>query len=431
MVEHSGLDDAAAGRALAADRDTPLPAHQKGFASLALLTPAQIVARRTTTASLGRPVALVDEEALDRDVSRFASYCATHGVSLAPHIKTSMSPQIFLRQMRHGAWGATVANVDQARVALAYGVRRVLIANELGGTGQVRELLDLAALHEDADLLVCVDSDASIGILLEGLDTAPAARPLGVLIEVGRPGGRAGARTLETVAASTRFVAGDPRLELRGVSAFEGVLGSDRSDEALDRVRELSRLVVDAGAVCSRLGAGEVASPLILTAGGSVYFDAVLDELTSVESHDYPRTVVLRSGAYVVHDHGYLGLLSPLASELDSALTVLAHVISVPEPGLAIIGAGKRDIGSDIAMPTVTAVVGRDGRPRELDLRVVSLNDQHAFARFDPTSTSGTPDVGDEVRLAAAHPCTTFDRWRFLAITDADGVVTDIARTYF
>jgi len=42
----------------------------------------------------------------------------------------------------------------------------------------------------------------------------------------------------------------------------------------------------------------------------------------------------------------------------------------------------------------------------------------------------GTLGVGDILAPAIAHPCTTFDRWRFIPIVD-DGVIVDVAQTYF
>jgi D-serine deaminase-like pyridoxal phosphate-dependent protein len=64
-------------------------------------------------------------------------------------------------------------------------------------------------------------------------------------------------------------------------------------------------------------------------------------------------TVILRSGAYVTHDHGYYGTVSPArrgsadAPGLRPALELRAQVLSRPEPGLALLGAGCRDAGFD------------------------------------------------------------------------------------
>lgn len=45
------------------------------------------------------PVLVLKESALDHNVELVARYCREHGVSLAPHGKTTMAPQLFKRQL--------------------------------------------------------------------------------------------------------------------------------------------------------------------------------------------------------------------------------------------------------------------------------------------------------------------------------------------
>src|SRR5438309_1084931 len=45
------------------------------------------------------PLMLIKERALDGNVTLMARYCREHGVSLAPHAKTPMAPQIVERQL--------------------------------------------------------------------------------------------------------------------------------------------------------------------------------------------------------------------------------------------------------------------------------------------------------------------------------------------
>src|SRR5207244_9154166 len=78
---------------------------------------------------------------------------------------------------------------------------------------------------------------------------------------------------------------------------------------------------------------------------------------------------VLRSGEYVAHDHGHYAGLSPFP--LEPALRVWSVVVSTPEPGLALLTLGKRDISYDLDLPV----------PLAPGLRVTALNDQHASVR--------------------------------------------------
>ena len=60
------------------------------------------------------------------------------------------------------------------------------------------------------------------------------------------------------------------------------------------------------------------------------------------------------------------------------------------------------------------------------------MNDQHAFLRLDPADPLR---VGQVVRLGLSHPCTAFDKWRWIPVVDGtdepDPVVVELVRTYF
>lgn len=55
------------------------------------------------TAGFQFPIAILKKSALDNNLERMAEYCNEVGASLAPHVKTTMSPQIAQMQMEHGA----------------------------------------------------------------------------------------------------------------------------------------------------------------------------------------------------------------------------------------------------------------------------------------------------------------------------------------
>jgi D-serine dehydratase len=57
------------------------------------------------------------------------------------------------------------------------------------------------------------------------------------------------------------------------------------------------------------------------------------------------------------------------------------------------------------------------------------MNDQHAYLRFASAQTA--PRVGDRVGLGISHPCTTFDKWRWMAMVDEHYDVVDAITTHF
>jgi D-serine dehydratase len=59
------------------------------------------------------PLAVIRDSALAHNHAWMRDFTASTGVLLAPHGKTTMAPQIFAQQLAAGAWGITVANVQQ------------------------------------------------------------------------------------------------------------------------------------------------------------------------------------------------------------------------------------------------------------------------------------------------------------------------------
>jgi D-serine deaminase-like pyridoxal phosphate-dependent protein len=316
----------------------------------------------------------------------------------------------------------------------ARGVDRVLIANEVVDPVAIAWMAE--QLVDPAFELLCyVDSDRTVDILDAGLRSAGADRPLGVLVELGFDGGRTGCRTIpEAVHVATRVTSSD-RLRLAGVSGYEGTICQDRSPECLarviaylDRLRELTSTLIDTGS------APDGADRMVLSAGGSAFFDVVVDHLRGPWPSGADVRVVLRSGCYLTHDSGMYERLSPLptrdgARGFQPAMELWAHVLSRPETELALFGFGKRDVPFDIDLPT-PVVIRRSGGAVDAngDLEITSLNDQHAYARVRADLAL---EPGDVVGFGISHPCTAFDKWRFIPVLDDDDRVVDAIATYF
>src|SRR6185503_5831410 len=106
-----------------------------------------------------------------------------------------------------------------------------------------------------------------------------------------------------------------------------------------------------------------------VTAGGSAYFDRVAVLLGPLlrQPADRPVDVVLRSGAYVVHDDVHYRKVTPSTRGggpvLRTAIHVWAQVLSRPQADLAILDTGRRDVPFDLDLPIVLAA-SRDGSPR-------------------------------------------------------------------
>jgi D-serine deaminase-like pyridoxal phosphate-dependent protein len=369
----------------------------------------------------------VRADRLRHNLARMMRFCGEHGVALAPHGKTTMAPQLFADQLAAGAWGITAATVGQAQVMARFGVRRILIANEVLDRRAIRWMAESLTRDPGVDLHCLVDSVACVEALEAGFDETGASRPIKVLVEIGiadrRGGLRQSAPALRVLEAAARARHVSPV----GVECFEGVVGAERDrvpavEEALDRVADLALQG-------TRRGLFDGSDRVLLSAGGSVFFDLAA-QLAEVPN----SAVVLRSGCYLTHDDGMYEAASPLARShaasdpLLPALELWADVLSCPEPGRAIVGAGRRDAPYDAGLPTLLGVY-RQGETIALDSATVTeLNDQHGFASVAPADALRP---GDLLRLGISHPCGAFDRWRTLLEVDADYTVTRAIRTFF
>jgi D-serine deaminase-like pyridoxal phosphate-dependent protein len=363
------------------------------------------------------PLVTLDAGALEHNLATMRDWCERHGVLLAPHGKTTMAPQLYARQLEYGAWGISVANFAQLRVARAFGVRRVMVANQLLDAAGLRWVAAELARDPEFHLLCFADSVRGVELMESALSGAP--RPVDVLVELGTSGGRAGVRDVATAEAVAAAVERASVLRLAGVAGYEGAIGHGATPESLAAVERYLR---DLRALADRL---DLPDDAVLSAGGSAFFDQVADVFRGLRT-------LLRSGAYVTHDDGFYREISPLGRGGDtpfvSALHAWAQVTSQPEPGLALLTLGRRDVSFDQGLPEPHTVRKADGtRSPAGDSEVTALNDQHAFLRLGPDTRA---EVGDWVDCGPSHPCTVFDKWQLLPVVDGDTVV-DLVRTWF
>jgi D-serine dehydratase len=386
---------------------------------------------------LAYPLAVVHRSALAHNIAWMQDYAQRKGVLLAPHGKTTMSPELFAQQLAAGAWGLTFATIYQLAVGVEAGARRAIIANQVVCDADLDGLDMLLAGHNDLRVWFLVDSLAQLSLIEDWATRRQCRRLFDVLLEIGIPGQRTGCRTLSEALELARAISQSNVVRLGGIECYEG--GLAQCDSAHD-AREVTALVERVLEVARRCDAEHLfgEETLMLTAGGSAVFDLVIP-LLRAQGLSRPVRGVLRSGCYVTHDDGnYARFLRQveqregLDASLRAALEVWSLVQSVPEPGLALLTCGRRDISYDLEMPIPMRHAPRGARvaaKAPVDWKISALNDQHAYLRFDPAGT--VPEVGDRVALGISHPCTTFDKWRWLALVEDDLAVTGAIGTRF
>ncbi|WP_077193355.1 amino acid deaminase [Streptomyces lydicus] len=378
------------------------------------------------------PVLALSAESVEHNLALMETYAARHGLAFAPHGKTCMAPQLFARQLEHGAWGITAAVPHQARVYRRYGIQRIFLANELVDTAALRWLAGELADDPDFRFVAYVDSLRGIELMDRALREAGAVRPVDVVVELGAgEGARTGIRTETECRELADAIAGVDTLRLVGVAGYEGEVPDADPERVTAWLRRLVALAVE----LDKAGRFADLDQIIVSAGGSAWFDAVAEVFAEIPELSAPVLKLLRSGAYVSHDSGHYRRLTPFnripeEGELEPAFRLWAQVVSRPTPGQAFLNAGKRDAAHDLDLPQAQVVrSGRDGSERPADgVTVTGLSDQHAWVS---TERSGDLEVGDWVGLGLSHPCTSFDKWQLIPLVERDGTVTDFVRTFF
>ena len=420
----------------------PFGPHLKSFPiGSAPLTRGQVAEQdwQLLRGDLALPLAVIKQSALQHNLHWMRDFCAQRGLSIAPHGKTSMSPELWQMQLDAGAWGISFATVFQAAVGARHGVPVLLIANQVIQRAELDALVVLHAERPALRSMFLVDSVGQVDAIEAWATARGFAGRFEVLLELGIAGQRTGCRTAEEARQIARRIAASPVLRLAGIECYEGTTATcdhtqDRATvhDLMDRVDAVAR---------EALGQGWFAhEEIILSAGGSAIFDLVAERLTPALGR--PVRGVLRSGCYLTHDHQrYTRYLCCVAERLNlretlkPALEVLACVQSCPEPGLALLSMGRRDVSHDLDLPLpIWRSDGQVGAPRGVPThwRIDALNDQHAYLRYDASAPEEEwPVLGETVASGISHPCTTFDKWRWMPVVDDAYRVVDAVTTWF
>ena len=387
------------------------------------------------------PLAVLSRTALEHNSRWMRAFIQANKLSIAPHGKTTMAPQLFRRQIEDGAWAITVATLQQLMVCRLFGFHRLLIANELIGTGELDVISGELANAPQLEIYALVDSLAGIERIAAAGRRAGNPARLQLLLEMGVAGGRTGCRSLADALEVAR-AARREGLTLRGVEGFEGVLKETPAVDAF-----LDSITAAAEAIASEaLFSAE--GQVILSAGGSAFYDRVAARFSRSRLANEVQ-IVTRSGCYLTHDsvsyeQHYRAMRARERAEpgphpgslptgdLRPALLIWTQLQSRPEPGRAILTMGRRDVGQDAGLPVPLLWYRRGLHEAPVAVgeghSVAGLYDQHCC--LDCPSTSALA-VGDLVAFGISHPCTTFDKWQVLYVADERYDIVDAVRTFF
>jgi D-serine dehydratase len=398
------------------------------------------------------PLLVLHDSHLCNNLELMRDFATHHGVSIAPHGKSSLCPQLYLQHVETlGAWGMSAATTQQATVIAESGIRNILIANQIVGRAAVAQLAGLIGAYPECNVCSLVDSEASLNELrLFGAALLRPGERFRVLVEIGVPGGRAGVRRFEDAIRLIDLIASQRDVfDLVGVECYEGAAHGGTPEETIQEVDRLLDLTIDVLLHARSAEAFSGRTEVILTAAGSTYPDRAVAKLQRAAGIAGLR-IVLRGGSSLISDHGIyrtqlaqmdkrggldIGLAqrSSAVSAVKPALELLAAVLSVQEDGVAIMNMGIRDMPHDLGYPTPLRIYRDSALVRTIaegdsSWRIVRSHDQHCFLAHP--CGSGVA-VGDVVAFGISHPCTAFDKWRIFYRVDEAFNVTGALKTFF
>ena len=325
------------------------------------------------------PGLLADLDRLKANLDRMAQLARNADLKLLPHTKTHKTSEIARMQLNAGASGLTVAKIGEAEVMVEAGFDDIFIAHEIVGPAKIQRLAELA---RRAKVSVGVDSTEVAAPL--SMAFAQHGLRLRVLIEVDTGLRRCGIAPDEAPDFA-RAINSLPGLSLAGVFTYPGHVYASRNENEVAGIAAYECRIM--GELGERLA--PLADSALRISGGSTP--------TAACYHPECGLNEMRPGSYVFNDRTQIDRWA--ATPQTCALTVLATVVSTPEPGRAVLDAGSKSLGTDLA----PASPGYGMLNEDNSAVLIKLNEEHGF--LDLSQSELRLRVGDKVEIIPNHAC--------------------------
>ena len=345
-------------------------------------------------ADVETPVAVIDLDRLETNLTDLQAYVDEHEIELWPHTKTHKSPEIGRRQLELGAAGLTVAKTGEAQVFQEAGAPKIVVHYPPFGADKWERLAHIAS--SGVELTVAVDSVAPAEGLSRVLDRRGLRAEVLVELDVGlhRTGQTTAAGAVDVAQQLSKLTA----LEVAGISCYPGHCRPEDPTlpqllEAVDALlRETREAFSAAGFRTDRISGGSTPT-------------RYLTHTTCVNE--------LRSGTYALLDRND-------GEDDQCALWVEVTVISDAVPNQVVVDAGSKTFTSD------DHPAGGHGSVLGMaDADFAHINEEHGY--IDVSRLDERPVVGQHVQIVPNHACGCMNLHDgVLAVRD--GVVDHVIR---
>ena len=334
-------------------------------------------------AAIDTPAAVIDLDAMERNLHTMAAFARQHGVRLRPHAKMHKSAELALLQMRTGAVGVCVQKAAEAEALAAGGVNNIYISNEVVAPVKLRRVATLAQTLAARGGRLAIAVDSLTGV--QGLDTAlrqagAADGCLDVFVELDVGQGRCGVPHAEGVVPLAQAIVRCPALRFAGLQAYHGKAQHLRTPE--ERGAALAATLAKVTQARALLEAAGLPTPLITGAGTGTF---ALEAASGVYGE-------LQTGSYLFMDADY-ARNEPQAGQprFERALFIKTQVISATADH-AVCDAGHKSHAIDSGLPLVHGA----------ELEFANGGDEHGILRASQPGTP-LPALGDTIWLIPGH----------------------------
>ncbi len=314
---------------------------------------------------LETPVAIVDLDRVEANISGLQSYLDEHGIANRPHIKTHKIPEIAHMQINAGAVGVTCQKLGEAEVMAQAGIRDIFLPYNIVGQAKLERLMRLARR-------VCMSVTADSEVVVQGLSAAArrAELTLPVLVECDTGAKRCGVQSPQEAADLARLIARSPALHFGGLMTFPNLEDTDAF------MREAKALLSVDGITVERVSGG--GTPCMW------------------QAHTHKELTEHRAGTYIYGDRATIN--SGAMRLEDCAFKVITTVVSRPTPERGILDGGSKTFSSDLSRLEGYGLI-----LEYPEAMIYALSEEHGHVDFSLCQRK--PEIGERVTVIPNHVC--------------------------
>jgi len=331
---------------------------------------------------LPTPTILVDQDVLNHNIKKYQAACNTHKKQLWPMIKTHKSTCIAKMQLQAGATGFLCGTLDECEILVDAGITTIMYAYPVATQPSIKRII---ALSKKCHLIVRIDGLEAAKRLNDAARISEIIIDYTIIINSGL--NRLGIDPNKAVPFA-RAMKSYENLRFKGISTHPGHVYAATGSSG---VLKCAAQEAESLQIASDLLRADGFEIEMITSGSTPTFSSAVTD----------RNIgIFHPGNYVFHDAIQMAL--GVVTESECALTILASVISNPEPGIFIIDAGSKTLGLDKGAHGNTSIKGYGRIKGQPESEVISLSEEVGKVSV---SMNGALTVGDKIEIIPNHAC--------------------------